>query len=463
MSAPPTPRRRRQITPYLLIAPTLLFLAAFFAYPMFQGLVLAVYDDEAVLPLVAEASIQAERTGELPEGAAVAIVGQQGNAIVDSPVESDAPDLLTEQWFYVVAEDGTGEGWAPETRVRVRDEAADGSPVGGTIRPRLGENADPLTPLRSEPDERSDVVAELEQRAAVAIDDVAVLEVWYQLESVTDDGLTLSGWAPSRFVRVFSDGMEGRIDRGTDGKFTSRFIEKMLDDRFFGPAWQTTVLLMVIIIPLQFVLAIAMALVIHARPKFTSGFLYVYSLPMGMSDLAVGILFFSIFTSNGLLNSILDFFGLIGDTPPTYLGADTRYWIIAAIVLAELWRATSIVMVIVVSGLQAIPDETLEAAELFGASYWQRVRYIILPLLKPSLQVALILRTILAFQVFAVVIALGGGEIVTVLANETYRQYFELRDNNVASAYAVFILILSLASSVFYLRTVRTQQELAKS
>ena len=61
------------------------------------------------------------------------------------------------------------------------------------------------------------------------------------------------------------------------------------------------------------------------------------------------------------------------------------------------------------------------------------------------------------------VIALGGGEIVTVLANETYRQYFELRDNNVASAYAVFILLLSLASSVFYLRAMRSQNEVAES
>jgi multiple sugar transport system permease protein len=183
---------------------------------------------------------------------------------------------------------------------------------------------------------------------------------------------------------------------------------------------------------------------------------------MGMSDLAVGILFFSIFTGNGLLNSILEGLGIIDD-PKLFLTADTRNWILAAIVLAELWRATSIVMVIVVSGLQAIPDETLEAAELFGASYWQRVRHVMLPLLKPSLQVALILRTILAFQVFAVVIALGGGEIVTVLANETYRQYFALRDNNVASAYALFILFLSLGSSFFYLRTIRSQGELATS
>jgi len=230
--------------------------------------------------------------------------------------------------------------------------------------------------------------------------------------------------------------------------------------RFFWPAVRTTILLILIIIPAQFVLAVVMALVIQARLKFNSFLLYIYAIPLGVSDLAVGILFFSIFTQNGLLNSILQALGLIDSASP-YLTANTRYWIIIAICLAEIWRATSLVMVIVVSGLQAISDEVLEAAELFGAGLWQRIRYVILPLLRPSLQVALILRTILALQVFAVIIALSGGDVVTVLANETFRQYFEFRNNNVASAYAVFILALSMLSAIIYIRAIRTQEEIA--
>ena len=122
------------------------------------------------------------------------------------------------------------------------------------------------------------------------------------------------------------------------------------------------------------------------------------------------------------------------DEPQLFLSADTRYWIIAAIVLAELWRATSIVMVIVVSGLQAIPDETLEAAELFGANYWQRVRHIMLPLLRPSIQVALILRTILFYQVFAVVIALSGGDVVTTLAREMIKDVEDVAGDEAVGA-----------------------------
>jgi multiple sugar transport system permease protein len=235
----------------------------------------------------------------------------------------------------------------------------------------------------------------------------------------------------------------------------------MFSDRFFMPALQMTILLTVLIIPVQFVLAIIMALVIQAELKGTGFFLYIFSIALGVSDLAVGILWYSIFTQSGYLNSILQTLGLI-DQPLTYLSANTRYWIVIAIWLAEVWRATSIVMVIVVAGMQAISREVLEASEVFGATLWQRVRYVILPLLRPSLQVALILRTILALQVFAVVIALGGGEVVTVLANETYRQYDALRNLNVAAAYASFILLLSMVTSLFYLRALRTQEEVAE-
>ena len=82
--------------------------------------------------------------------------------------------------------------------------------------------------------------------------------------------------------------------------------------------------------------------------------------------------------------------------------------LIMTIVVAEAWRANSILMIILVAGLQGIPRDYLEAADVFGATAWQRVRHVILPLLKPSIRVALILRTILAFQAFATVIALAG-------------------------------------------------------
>ncbi len=459
MSAPSSPKRRRKRNwaPYLLILPSIVYLALFFAYPMVNGLILSVREAGALLTLHGEAQQLSLPTGQLPRGAQVSILDQQGNLI--SQDELDQANLVTEIWFQTRGQDSTGEtleGWAPGTRIRVRETNESGAPVSGTVRPRIGSD-DPLTFIYAEPNDNSEIVGSLEVQTPVEILDQVTLEVWFLVRAEVEEQ-TEEGWVQSRYLQVFGDGTQGRVSRGDTGQFTTRYFQQMVNDRFFVPALRTTLLLMVIIIPIQFVLAITMALVIQANPKGSGLFLYLFTIGLGVSDLAVGIVWYSIFTQLGYLNSILQGLGLI-DSPITYLSATKQYWILIAIILAEVWRATSIVMVIVVAGMQAISREVLEAAEIFGAGFWQRVRYVILPLLRPSLQVALILRTILAFQVFAVVVVLGGGDIVTVLANETYRQYYDLRNVNVAAAYSVFILLLSMFTAVFYLRAVRTQEE----
>ena len=447
-------------TPYLLILPSLIYLALFFAWPMVRGLNLAVREDGAALVLQAQPDRNGLAAGQLPRGTQISILDQQGNTI--PPEELQQGNLTTETWFQVRSQDADGqpiEGWVSEQRIRVRESDANGVPVSGTIRSVISSTADPQTSVFAEPNENSELLGKLKARTTVEILNQTILEVWFLVRGESGNQ-TVEGWAQSRYIRVFEDATQGRIDQGNTSQFTTRFIERMFADRFFMPALRMTLLLTVLIIPAQFVLAIIMALVIQAELKGTSFFLYIFSIALGVSDLAVGILWYSIFTQLGYLNSILLSLGLI-DQPLTYLSANTRYWIVIAIWLAEVWRATSIVMVIVVAGMQAISREVLEAAEVFGATLWQRIRYIILPLLRPSLQVALILRTILALQVFAVVIALGGGEVVTVLANETYRQYDALRNPNVAAAYASFILLLSMITSLFYLRAIRTQEEAA--
>lgn len=231
----------------------------------------------------------------------------------------------------------------------------------------------------------------------------------------------------------------------------------MFSDQNFTRALWTTLLLIIVIIPVQFVLAMSMALVINAKLRFSGLWLYIYAIPLGISELAAGIIWYAIFTQQGWLNSFLEGMGVI-DRPFFFLGYQSEGWILFAIVLAEAWRATSIIMVILVAGLQGIPKDYFEAADVFGASFWQKVTRVILPMLRPSLQVALILRTILAFQAFAVVIALAG-QAMTVLSAEAYRWYQDYRDPHVAAAYASFILLLSILSTVLFLWLVPTREE----
>jgi len=454
-------RKKINWAPYLLILPSLVYLVLFFGWPMVQGLILAVREEGALLTLRSKAELNSSIAGQLPRGIQVGILNRQANPI--PPEDLDQSNLPTEGWFQIRGQDTEGqtiEGWTPEQRIRVRELDESGAPVTGSVRLILASDADPLTRIYTEANEESEVVGRMEARTPVEILDQATIEVWF-LISGEHENKTIEGWVPSRYIRALSDGTQGRIEQGDKSQFTTRYIQRMVNDRFFWPALRTTLLLVVLIIPAQFVLAIIMALVIQADLKGGGIFLYIFAIALGVSDLAVGILWYSIFTQSGYLNSILQGLGLI-DSPIIYLSANTRYWIIIAIWLAEVWRATALVMVIVVAGMQAISREVLEAAEVFGATLWQRIRYVILPLLRPSLQVALILRTILAFQVFAVVIVLSGGDIMTVLANETYRQYYDQRNFNVAAAYASFILLLSMITSFFYLRAVRTQEEVAE-
>lgn len=239
-----------------------------------------------------------------------------------------------------------------------------------------------------------------------------------------------------------------------DGAFTMKHILRMVNDVNFWPALRSTLFFVVLLIPLQFTLALTMALLVTAKLKGSGFLVYVYAIPLAVSDVAAGIVWFSIFTERGYLNTILQGLGLL-DRPFIFLNYQTT-WPIVAVVFAEVWRATSIVFVILVAGLQGIPSEYFEAAEVFGAGWLARLRHVTLPMLRPSIQVALLLRTILAFQVFGVVLALTG-EGVKVLAAESFRWYRTYFNPNVAAAYALLILIISLAFGMIYLRTLRVQ------
>ena len=247
-------------------------------------------------------------------------------------------------------------------------------------------------------------------------------------------------------VLAFQDG---------SGAWSLAPFQRMSSDINFTDAVKITLLFAGVVIPFQTVLALAMALLLMARLRGAGLFLYLWAIPLGISDLASGVVWLSIFTDRGYVNSVLTGLGL-SESGFAFLSYENPVSMFICAAVAELWRATSIVMVVLLSGLQVIPRDYGEAAEVFGATAWQRFRYVTLPLLRPSLQVALILRTILAFQVFAVVIALAGRQL-PVLAEEAYHFYYDIRSPNVAAAYALLIMLLSLVFTIVYLRLLRVR------
>lgn len=243
---------------------------------------------------------------------------------------------------------------------------------------------------------------------------------------------------------------------GEDG-FTLGYFERMISDVRFFDALKFTVLFAVTIVPLQLVTALAMALLLNSGVKGSRFFLYMFALPLGIADLAAGLIWLSIFTHRGFLNSILYTLGII-ERPIHYLSYRNISFTFLSVVAAEHWRATAIVMVILVAGLQMISKDYLETAEVLGARGWKKIWYVVLPLLKPSLQSALIIRTIFALQTFAVVLALAG-QITPVLAGEAYFWHFLYRNPHVASAYAVLLMAMSIGMTWIYLRYLRSRRE----
>jgi multiple sugar transport system permease protein len=244
--------------------------------------------------------------------------------------------------------------------------------------------------------------------------------------------------------------------QAVEGTIGVEAYRRMVTDVAFVDAIKNTLLLIVLVVPIQLVLALAMALLIHSRFRGHGVFLYIFALPLAISDLAAGIVWLAIFSDNGYLNTLLVGAGVVTQ-PVTFLSYERLDLLLATVVVAESWRATAIVLVILLAGLQLIPREYFEAADVFGANRLKRTLLIVLPMLRPSIQSALIIRTIFAFQTFAVVLVLAGRQL-PVLAYEAYDWYYNNRNEFIAAAFATLILVLTMAVTFIYLRLLSVKQ-----
>ena len=239
----------------------------------------------------------------------------------------------------------------------------------------------------------------------------------------------------------------------SDGGYSLQNFRETMGYWKFSISLQNTMLLALAVVPVQVSLALLMATMVSRMKKGRDLVLYIWTIPLGISDLAAGIIWFAIFEQSGFLNSMLTGLGVV-DKPAVLLGYQNPLLVFIAIALAEIWRATAIMLVILVAGIGLIPKEYYEAAEVFGASPWQRFLRITLPLLRPSLQTALILRVVLDFEVFAVVVALGG-TLFPVMMGQIYSYQFDLQNAGGAAALALVVLAISIAFTLVILRALR--------
>ena len=132
----------------------------------------------------------------------------------------------------------------------------------------------------------------------------------------------------------------------------------------------------------------------------------------------------------------------------------------AAIVVADIWKTSSFAGLLILAGLQLIPDELYRAARIDGASRWQQFRRITLPLIKPAILIALLFRTVDAFRVFDLVFVMtqgGPADSTNVLQFYGYKKIFTEGLMGYGSTISVCVFIISLVVSLLYIRAVGTR------
>jgi multiple sugar transport system permease protein len=235
----------------------------------------------------------------------------------------------------------------------------------------------------------------------------------------------------------------------------------LLNDRGFFQSVQFTLLFIAASVPLELLLGLAFALLVHEKLPFR-GFLRVSLLiPWAVPAAVSGRVWELIYNySYGLANFCLFKMGLT-KAPVNWLGSEGGAFF--ALVLADVWKTTPFVSIILLAGLQTIPEELKRQAAVDGASFFRRFTRLTLPLLKPVMVVALLFRTIDALRIFDVVYVITGGGpggSTTSLSIYAYR-FFVSGDFGYGSAISVFLFLLALALSILYLRLSRFKEAVA--
>ena len=224
---------------------------------------------------------------------------------------------------------------------------------------------------------------------------------------------------------------------------------KLFKDSNFLIAFRNTIIYGFGSTLLQNLLGLAYAVFLNSRFKGHSVVRTFIYMPVMISSLIMGyIIYFFVQYNRGIFNEMIGIFGM---APIDWMASGTRGVII--ITLMNSWQYVGIAMVIYMAGLQNIPQMYLEAAEIDGASPWQRFRHITFPLLLPSISSAVVLNLIGGLKLYDVIISLSGGGpgfSTPSLASYVSNQYFKAQNAGYSAAVGIFtFLFIMVVSNIF--------------
>jgi multiple sugar transport system permease protein len=230
--------------------------------------------------------------------------------------------------------------------------------------------------------------------------------------------------------------------------------ESIADDQLLRDAISFTLKYTAIITVLLSGIALGLALLVQDQRPGVGLMRTAYFLPGAVGFAAASLLFYGFYAENGPLDDILRTVGII-DEPASWLGSPDKA--LFSTIAMVIWRFAGFNMLILLTGLQAIPTDVYEAARIDGASRWQLLRHITLPLLRPTIALMLVLSitgSLLAFDQFFI-LTRGGPDGSTVsIVMVIYREAFTKFDLGYAAAISVVLLVVLVAVNVLQLRVI---------
>jgi trehalose transport system permease protein len=238
----------------------------------------------------------------------------------------------------------------------------------------------------------------------------------------------------------------------------------------FREATVNTIIVAVLSLTLELAVGLAVALALHARFRGQGFVRTVILVPLGVPTIVSGAIMLLIFARSGYMNSVLGgVAGLISNIPGVDWAFQNLSWTtdgglrtLLTVSIADMWKVLPIVSLIFLAGLQSIPEDVYEAADVDGATKWQKFARITFPLLIPYITMALILRSIDAFRIFELALVLSGA-IEPVLGTYIWDRFGPpTNDPFTASAAAIVLFGIIMLFIILYLRFVAARTEAAR-
>jgi len=226
-----------------------------------------------------------------------------------------------------------------------------------------------------------------------------------------------------------------------------RNYTNLIGDEAFRESFLVTLKFAAVVVGLEMVLGVGLALLLDRKIRGMSALRTIFILPMMIAPIVVGMMWrYMYHPTVGILNRTL---GDVGLEPVPWLSSSE--WALTSVIIADVWQWTPFIFILALAALQSLPRSALEAARIDGATAWQQIWHIKLPLMMPVLIVTGLLRLIDAFKVLEVILVMtngGPGLSTEILALRISRTASEFRELGEAAAMSNVLLILLLVLTV---------------